>query len=639
MTTARNLVLGLLLTGGWVVLAAAEPAENVGYRKLVRDRIDRTLQQFGYYDACYDIDLISDGENGTALLAVRLTDLGPTAIVEGISVFGNSKNSREAVLDYLELKPGMPINARKGQQMRQQLWASARFLASDIRLVRENRESVDVRIHLTEYSEAPPLSEPLTREQQLLLKARQWLADPDRWQGDLVVRTLPPSLPIKAIVSPHRGTLLSAEFTTQRTDVPVQQCILVATSDELGIYRPSVRRNLVGTPPSSGITISLGIGPSGDPEKPLLFRFGAWTQGGDGKTADIPVQTAFSFQPCAFLGFAQEYNAKCAWSGNGVLTIENETAQWRIDAASGRVREGRLRKESAKPWAVQIEFKPGALQDELESVAAASAGYKNECHATEPGFVSLLRFLVTDDLLFDLYGKEPPDASARAALLKLFDKTVLPWLNTTDWPGATKTGEEFKVPDELATHTQAKIASFVLFLAEGLFPRESWPWTLACETAWVYLGKTEYTDYQLRRFWADEEAGPLAHLAAAHSPFVAPDIREAFAAMGLQKLTKEQLRHDCRFLWEGDDALPKCMDALAKAVCVLDEEECRALMILLPLEDAYAAEGIRMLREKRNRAIAESVPAALDAMWLSGLQTRLQSGLTAAKTSDDLPIR
>jgi len=612
----------------------------VGYRKLVRDRIDRTLEELGYYGARYDIDLIPDGAHGTALLMVRLTDLGPTAIVGGISVVGNSKNSREAVLNYLELKPGMPINARQGQQMRERLWASARFLASDIRLVSEKRESVDVLIHLTEYSKAPPLSEPLTREEQVLLKARQWLADPDHWQGDLVVRTLPPSPPIKAIVSPHRGTLLSAEFTTERSNVPIQQCILVATSHELGIYRPSVRRKIVGNPPSSGIKISLGIGPSGDPEKPFSFSFGAWTEGGDGKTADIPVQAVFKFHPCAFLAFAHEHNAKCAWSGNGVLTTEDEISQWKIDAASGRLREGRLRKESNEPWTVQIEFKPNALQDELKAVAAASASYKNECQADEPGFVSLLRFLVTDDILFDLYHKQPPDARARAALLKLFDKAVLPWLNSTDTPDANKKGEEFKAPDELATRTQAKFAPYVLFVAEGLFPRDSWPWTLACETAWAYLGKTEYTDYQLRRFWAAEETGPLGHLAAAHLPFIGPDIREAFAARGLQKLRKEQLRHDCRFLWEGDDALPKCMDALAKAVCVLDEEECRALMTLLPPEDAvYAAEGIRVLREKRNRPIAESLPAALDAMWLSGLQTRVQTVLTAAKKRDDLPRR
>jgi hypothetical protein len=377
----------------------------LGHRKRVRDRIDRTLEELGYYRARYDIDLIQDAAHGTALLTVRLTDLGPTAIVGRITVFGNSRNSREAVLNYLELKPGMPINSRQGQQMRERLWASARFLASDIRLISERRESVDVLIHLSEYSKAPPLSEPLTREEQVLLKARQWLADPDSWQGDLVVRTVPPSPPIKVIVSPHQGMLLSAEFTTERSIMPIQQCILVATSGELGIYHPSARRKILGKPPSSGISVNLGIGPSADPEKPFCLSYGAGINAGDKKTAGIPVQAVFKFHPCAFLALAHEYNAKCTWSSNGVLTTENEIWQWTIDAASGRLRGGRFRKESTEPWAVQFEFRPSALQDEVKAVAAASASYKNEWQADEPGFDAILRFLVTNDLLFDLYSQ------------------------------------------------------------------------------------------------------------------------------------------------------------------------------------------------------------------------------------------
>ena len=96
-------------------------------------------------------------------LCIKIVDEGPTAEIGTIEVGGHERNSREEVLDYLKIKPGDQLTRQRFVELQQRLWASARFIRSDVKpILPANRaDKLALRIDLVEYAKAPKLSEPL----------------------------------------------------------------------------------------------------------------------------------------------------------------------------------------------------------------------------------------------------------------------------------------------------------------------------------------------------------------------------------------------------------------------------------------------------------------------------------------------
>jgi hypothetical protein len=188
-------------------------------------------------------------------------------------------------------------------------------------------------------------------------------------------------------------------------------------------------------------------------------------------------------------------------------------------------------------------------------------------------------------------------------------------------------GETFSIPGEM-THEEKDFAKFLLVVSDKTFARGSLPWTCANEAAWRLLGKTEYMVSEWRRLEDSGDIGPLFFLVMAH--FDPQCVGEALARLDI-----DRLRRECRFLWEQDSPIACGTERFAKALRDLNEQEVRALLTLLPPQDAkYAAEGAEVLRENRDRPIQEAMPAAIDAMWRVGLEVRIRAALAGLKARD-----
>src|SRR5207253_8111227 len=108
-------------------------------------------------------------------------------VIERIEVSGNRKNSRDSILRYLQLKPGMALTSDLAPNISDRLWQAARFLTNYASVgLPDQQGRVALKIELVEYGPAPSLDQEFTRQEKAQLRMRQWWAKLDQIKEDLV---------------------------------------------------------------------------------------------------------------------------------------------------------------------------------------------------------------------------------------------------------------------------------------------------------------------------------------------------------------------------------------------------------------------------------------------------------------------
>ena len=161
----------------------------------------------------------------TAELQVEVLEEGPHAAIERVDVIGNKTNSAEAVLRYLDLKPGMELSSQLVGQDRGPAVAGGPVpeLQGQPRVARMPEERVPLQIELAEYDKAPPLEQAFSPTEQAELKMREWLSKLDESGEDFVVnvssrRAGTPA--VELVLSPRNGLVLADEGSGPRDGGP-----------------------------------------------------------------------------------------------------------------------------------------------------------------------------------------------------------------------------------------------------------------------------------------------------------------------------------------------------------------------------------------------------------------------------------
>ena len=180
--------------------------------------LDAALKDLGYFFARTQVKIVPDRTNGTADLVITVLDEGSSGVIDQINITGLKRNQRAAVLKYLALKPGLPVNRQLLLRTENLLWRSARFL--DFKVTPEvvpDRKRINLKIALTESEPMPPLQQDLSREAKALLRFRDWLSDQQAPDRDIVVtvgtteKPLPwPGLRKVQVILSQRGLLVTA---------------------------------------------------------------------------------------------------------------------------------------------------------------------------------------------------------------------------------------------------------------------------------------------------------------------------------------------------------------------------------------------------------------------------------------------
>jgi hypothetical protein len=624
-------------------------------KERTKRKVKFALEGMGYRFAKFQIDLESDSKTRTADLVVHLEEEGPKASLDDIEIVGNKRNTKEAILKYLNLKEAALLTRAEQTRIEYELWRSGRFI--DYELTSASPDSVDdpvkLQIKVTESSFAPPIDQPLSREQQVLLKMREWLANPNRWQADMVLELSGPGNTVEIILAPARGALA----TIRSTEAASKRALTIVVSKDVVGYCPAtVPTKLEGTTPpvefKSMIDIVLDANPA-DPQNPFRLNGGFEIENKTSSEPKGPIVGAVNLQPAAAVAMAREGDAKTGWDGD-TLIVSLGSARTHINAGTGALL--RFRDEDGED-ATEITFRKGAYEKRVADIRKHTSGLENGFDPDRP-VSSFLGFFCREEVLLDLVNNLPgaieskpsaeelEDLESQLRPLKLAQKLLdAGILEPIDGWISEANGEaerEFDIPTSRSPNVglAATLARGAVTLADDLFPRDSWLWTLWREAGFTVAGEGEYTGPQLEAFYESHDFGPVCYLAiGALLERVQPRMTQLFASRGLRSTDAADFRKDYEPLLDRRFVIGACLHHASMLLRELHAEEVQGIAEGLPDEfgpclQAFAAE----LQKDDNRTTEQAIPAALDRCWDAGLKLVVETQLRALRDRNSVRV-
>jgi hypothetical protein len=620
--------------------------------RLTRD-VTAALKDFGFFFAKLDVTVEPDRVTHTAKLRIAILDEGPQGVIGDIVVTGNLRDSREDILDYLQLRPGLAFDQDVITKAKQKLWLSARYLNYEIKpeLVNGPPPSVRLTINVTEYAGAPPLGGVLSETDQALLRFCSWMSGPVSRDDDTVIAIHMSLLRKFAVILSRQGALLTLGSYSPNSNLANYFAVLL-TPDLINFISTSQHAKLSTSLPHGQMQIGLSVHPDPDAKPEHEFELTAsagfsTTVVSEPATATAtgvskpPVQFNLLFAPVACLSFAHRIEWHQSRQGT-VLTFDSGTGdRLSIDALSGRLLEFVLPKSSDSQGS-SLRVEQGVFAAARTKIETESADYPNRFDSRRP--LDAMASFFVDEMLqdgplalasLDRMGSEERSRAA-AAVDQMFQHRILSPLDDAMSRLFARYRDGFTIPPEMTgTSVEAEltnpviVATVVLVVANELFPRGSWPWTTARETAFVLSNQGQDTGEELHRLYESSQVGPIGYLTIAellaeiNSPYAA-----MFAQLGLQRLSATDFEKDVELLLAGNSALAQCFQRLATAVRQLSEEDARALAAVFPPAiERSLLNASELLHARPNDPIADVLPPAFDRYWEGSLREQVERKL------------
>ena len=570
----------------------------------IRNATAAALADLGYYYPAFEVYLAPPPnsapkrEGNPVSLVIQIKDEGPPGVLGEIEVTGAKINSREDILNYLELKSGTVLTRDEMVRIKQRLWESARFIKHNVTPLKPAcpTDKLMLRIDVLEYSKAPPLSQSLSPEEQVLLKLRDWLADSRHWPGDLVMKVVCPDGTLEAVVSSREGLYVSMERSEKGVAVVQGNRAAVFSRDGIGIYSPGEGRKFVAPPFGSAVAFGLRLSLTEDFKHPTNLAFSLETRSCD-DAASPPFRLTLDMQPAFFLALAHENDAKTDLR-EGVLTVHaKENEIWCVDAATGRLVElrrswpyedvmsladGKNPKQTPaaeKIANVRVSFETDAFARRVAELHRATAQHSNSFVPGHP-LGSFLAFLADDLDICALAESKLGSPQRWLAVRKMLRGPLLDPIDARLTAPDRKT--PFVIPaapgqlEKYAVTNPRAWACGVFTHADKMFPRSSWPCTVAREASLVVLGKGDRAGQECQRLINSPETGPLCLLVLGTlAERVDRKLAARCAERGLQKLSREAMLRDCRPLADPDCLAGQSLQQVADVIRTLDEDDLR----------------------------------------------------------------
>jgi tetratricopeptide (TPR) repeat protein len=649
---------------------AAFPA-SVNDWKLHGD-VFNALADLGFFFARFSVDVVVNPTTKKADLVIDISKEGPKSQFATVTITDNKANSRQEILKYTGFRTGLPATRDELAAVQEKLWRSGRFIKSEVTMFRPATpaDGAVLSINVSELHCATPLGKPLTPEEAILLKCRDWLANCDRWGGDFVCRCDAAEGSFCLVFSPSDGAFSSIKYIRTPEQKPAE-FTAIASPSETGLYDLLAKRKLVARLGHAQLvcTVTLRLDDNANEEKEGRGKL-AWGLGITSRNPKFssPLDLVLSFDPVYFLEMANRPGTKCAME-NGVLTITNADMVLRLDAASGRPLECVLKeaveekseekhsnkdKQVAKsppresPKVLRFSVVPGEFQRRVDAVHAATARIPNT-YVPQCPVSSAMRFALDYDAVWEWLG-ETDNRALRPVVRRMLDKNVCePFdrvaISFFGGEGNNSSGQSdsFSIPRapaptavlEQANSDNARIASLLLAVAHLAFVPGSWPDAVARDTVVMFQGYGDAAIADTKRAYRSEKSGPICLLAASVATAKRnPAIGDLMATRGLERLSLQDFRKDYAALLD-----PKCpsgqfFQRVAEFLRDADDSDIQSLSAILPGNAAAPFQNwARGLRQNRSRFAAEALPPLLDAAWEAGLRECVKATLQTCQSS------
>lgn len=594
-TSAGNLVVL------WLPELAAPLSELDLQRLAVQAR--RGLRAEGFPFPKVEVKARPDRASGLAALEVNVLQEGPRARIDHIEFAGNKKNTRAALLRFLQVKPGMALTSQLVASLENKLWRAARFLAYNVRLSGpDDAGRVALQISLEEYDQAPPIDREFSRAESASLKLREWGSKLDQNQEELVltVSGYPQSTSAcEIILSPRNGFALLSKHPSPGAG---QRSLggLVLKPGQAAFYPLNSDRKLVVPCPQIHFLAYLAIQPKPLPtaDAPFNLSMGARFAVNE-DTGNAPYRLELSLWPVACLGFAHQADATY-WFDGDLLVRSNQAGQVKLEAATGRPVQYRSH-DANNGRKVEAHFEPGALARAVQTVEEQGIRLPNAYDTNAPvsSFVAYFaQQLLTSELLQTYLST---NAGASLTTWRRLKPILL----------QAKLADLLSPLDQLARSPEPAAADepgFVVPEFLALTPNQQ---SIAAAAA------------------DSNQTGPLGCwcMATVLQRFQPPLARK-LAARGLERLATTDFQRDCRVLLAGDSLLSQCARRLAAALQDLDDASLQRLADeLTPAGNELIHDCVRRLRAAKDLPLLDALAPALDVYWDKELKARLTAAL------------
>ena len=592
--------------------------------KFLRDQIKTVLSEFGYFSPNFEVSVVPEQGKSTALLQIRIQNEGPNARIGEIIITGNKRNSREDILKYLNLKVGMKFNQKNIEQINEHLWSSARFLDYKVS-TDSNSPKLILKIYAPELEQAPLLSEDFSPAEKTMLKLRKYMISSFNRNDDFVIQIY--DIQLKVIISPNKGIIVTDGNESASHEMP--DSALVASLDRIGLYSPYQHKKLVFPKPPRNVTIQFSILPSPNPTDGKLF--GIFFGGGlETDESSNQVCANIKLAPSFFVYLTHKYD-KRAVVGN-IMTISDGNSRVKVDTDSGKLLE------ITQKGNFTLTIENGAFDRTVAKLNESTAELAN-CFDSQRPTTSTVSYLLEEPTLQKLFRKNymeevSPEKFARSMKVlnilvnknimgSVDEKVIAEFKNFTD-------PNKFSLPMDNTDKLVGMVFSIIFNTSDEIFPKRSWPWTVAHESVFVAGNKGKYTMEELQRIHESEDTGPIGFWAAAKLLiYVNPQLAPAFADKGIEKLSVGDFRKDYQLLFQSPMLNEVVRNAVA-AIRDLRDDEVEALTDIMSPQTATLVRGyIQIAKENKSKSANEILSMALDESWEKGLKKRVQEGFAA----------
>jgi tetratricopeptide (TPR) repeat protein len=637
---------------------------------VLRGRFKAALKDAGYFEPRFKLNLVPLTNPRLADLELDLQSPGNAAVLKKVEINDLFRNTRQQVLDFLKLKPGMPIQPNIADQVFGKLQRSGRFFQHTVQLSPlAEAGHFKLALKLDEFELAPPLDQPLSSAEEALLKfgerVRRWDAQPEDWVCVLDL-SLPHSVVRGELVLSSAG--LAGVLRTGVSNAPanVKAAGLVA-GRRVALYSPAAHRKMVFEQAGGNVPVEVKIPvpriPFGGPVQEINFGLRPALIATSPKLLDLQLDI-----PPVNCLCAAHYLESSIKHNELTLTQRDDAGapkfRLRLDVATGRL----LSADYQLPrGSVHLATEAGAFARLINEITAAGSACTNSFESSK-GLLSLLpevapvsgssSVALEPEVLHDLDalmgGSEPKStwsefrlllASAGQQLAKI--RVLLeadPSGNLlgrwkTFWSAVSKSGGEgaFHIPRELLptlSPTQQSFAPFAAALleeADQLVARDSWAWTSLRETISVLEGASEHTRQSIQRLRDSEEMGPVGYaaLAALLSRVDVPEGR-LFARKGLTRLTPADFQRDYQTLLRTNTVAGDLLcNALSRFQALTPEQ----IAILAPDRASDQGMFVRDLAQALRSApgpLADSAWPVFERHWDKVIRRSLEGALNAS---------
>lgn len=611
-------------------------------RAALEREVQRGLASAGWTNALFTVAVAPGRQPGVAQLVIDVLELGELARIRSIKVEGNERDTRDEILAFLGLELGQTFTQERRAECDERLRASGRFRKHNVEFrTRFGGDGVEVTVAVVDYAAAPRLSQPLRREQQALLRCREWILNHGTRGEELVVRRngdRAESISIgEVVISPAQGMLIRL---TQPDGKEVSVCFgagewgLYCSHGDGALAMPWTRNEQMRG------SLHFGLNPNPNEPKPHVIRLGYGVRSADSDSPRPPLALDLVLDPAAMLAMLDDVQIRTTFR-DGELTVAGPKQFLRIDAATGRVLELRLLFESKSSWSVTFErdyltkrlaeIRREAGPNRFNPVRPVSAAAE---FFTSPPLVSLLENAT------DNFGQAPGEPSrwkgmtaavrslTMAGCLEPLDRLAVDFYDDMSRDDRDRFVMPMPEAEAKALGLSKMIGAGAMLAIDRMCGRETWVATLPRALAAAYAQEVRYAQFDVQQLAVDPQFGPVGHLLAVGF-FPHPATAHGFARRGLGRLDLNAFQADRDQLLR---VLARCQadQQLVRIARRISPADAAALgQTLLGDPEALSAACHDLRQAADERAAMERLPAVLDRLWQQRLGALVEERLRA----------